>query len=100
MPAFSDDPVHQHSAQGQKQHARPDKRGCDEEIVAFAHLEPCRFRKRDIGRQKHQREQRRDGNIQHLPDGFRQTLRRLRYQAFWKSHGRLSQKRGKDTKTS
>ena len=58
MPTLSDDPVHQYTAQCQEQHARTDKRGGDEEIVAFAHLEPRRLREGDVSGQKHQREQR------------------------------------------
>ena len=83
MSAFSDDPVHQHPTQCQKQHARAYKCSSDEEIAAFPHLKPCRFRKRDVGCQKHQCKQGRDGNVKHLPDGFSQAFRCLCYQAFW-----------------
>ena len=82
MSAFSDDPVHQDTAQCQKHHAGAYESGGDEEIVAFTHLEPCRFRERDVGGQKHQSEQRRDDDIKQLSDGFCQTFRRLRYQSF------------------
>ena len=97
MTALSDDPVHQDATQCQKHHARAYKCRSDEEIAAFAHLKPCRFRKRDVCGQKHQRKQGRDGDIKHLSDRFGQTLRRLRYQAF-ESH-RWFKKCGKDTKT-
>ena len=97
MPALSDDPIHQYTAQGQEQHTRTDKSGRDEEIVAFANLEPCCFRKRDVCGKKYQREQRGDDNIEHLADGFCQTFRRLCYQSFWKSHRYFVEIRGKDT---
>ena len=87
MPALSDDPIHQHSAEYQKHSSCTYKSGGDEEIVSSSHLEPCCFRERDVSRQKHQREQRRDDDIEHLSDGFGQALRRLRYQAFWEFHG-------------
>ncbi len=53
MSAFSDDPIHQHTAQRQKHGACPYESRCDEKIVASAHLKPCRFREGDIGGQKH-----------------------------------------------
>lgn len=87
MPAFSDDPIHQHSAEDQKHSACTYKSSSDKEIVSSTHLEPCSFRERDVCRQKHQRKQCRDDYIEHLPDGFSQALRRLRYQAFWEFHG-------------
>ena len=86
MPALSDDPVHQQSAEYQEHGASAYKSGGNEEIVSSSDLEPCRFRKRDVSCQKHQREQRRDNHIKYLPDGFCQALRRLRYQAFWVFH--------------
>ena len=86
MPALFDDPIHHHSTENQKHSARPDESGGDEEIMATSHLKPSRFRKRDVCGQKHQGEQRRDNHIKHLPDGFCQALRRLRYQAFGESH--------------
>ena len=86
MSAFSDDPVHQQSAEYQEHGASAYKSGGDKEIMSSSHLEPCRFRERDVSRQKHQRKQRRDNHIKHLPDGFCQALRRLRYQAFWEFH--------------
>ena len=86
MSALSDDPIHQQSAEYQEHGASAYKSGGDEEIVSSSHLEPCRFRERDVSRQKHQREQRRDDDIEHLSDGFSQALRRLRYQAFWEFH--------------
>ena len=98
MPTLSDDPVHQHTTQGQKQHPRPNKSGGNEEIAAFAYLKPSRFRKRDVSRQEHQCEQRGDDNIKHLADRFCQTLRRLCYQSFWKSHSFFLEIRGKDRK--
>ena len=86
MSALSDDPVHQYSAEDQKHRTCTHKSGGNEEIVSSSDLEPCRFRKRDVSCQKHQREQRRDNHIKYLPDGFCQALRRLRYQAFWEFH--------------
>ena len=100
MPAFSDDPVHQQSAENQKHGASTHKRRRNEEIISASHLKPRCFRKRDVCRQKHKRKQCRDDDIDDLAGGFGQAFRRLRYQAFRESHGRLSQKRGKDTKTS
>ena len=98
MPTLSDDPVHQHTTQGQKQHPRPHKSGGNEEIAAFTYLEPSRFREGDVSRQEHQREERGDDNIEHLADRFCQTLRRLCYQSFWKSHSFFLEIRGKDRK--
>lgn len=98
MPALSDDPIHQQSAEYQEHGASAYKSGGDEEIVSSSHLEPCRFRERDVSRQKHQREQRRDNDIEHLSDGFGQALRRLRYQAFWDFHRLFLKIRGKNTK--
>ena len=87
MSALSDDPIHQHSTEDQKHRTSTHKSGGNEEIVPSSHLEPCSFRERDVSCQKHQREQCRDNHIKHLPDGLCQALRRLRYQAFWESHG-------------
>ena len=100
MPALSDDPVHQQSAEYQEHGASAYKSSSDEEIVSSSHLEPCRFRERDVSRQKHQREQRRDNDIEHLSDGFSQALRRLRYQAFWDFHRLFLKIRGKIRKKS
>ena len=86
MSHLSDEPIHQHSAQRQEQHARTNKSCSDEEIIAFPYLEPSCFRKWDVSGQKHQCKQRRNGNIKHLSDRFCQAFRCLRYQAFWKSH--------------
>ena len=86
MSALSDDPIHQQSAEYQEHGASAYKSGGDEEIVSSSHLEPCRFRERDVCGQKHQRKQCRDDYVEHLPDGFSQALRRLRYQAFWEFH--------------
>ena len=98
MSALSDDPIHQQSAEYQEHGASAYKSRGDEEIVSSSHLEPCRFRERDVSRQKHQREQRRDNDIEHLSDGFGQALRRLRYQAFWDFHRLFLKIRGKNTK--
>ena len=81
MPALSDDPVHQHAAQNQEHGACPYESRRDEEIVASSHLKPCRFREGDVCGEKHQCEQRRDDDIKHLADGFRQAFRRLGYQS-------------------
>ena len=86
MSAFSDDPIHQHATEGQKHHAATDKRCRDEEIASASNLEPGCFRERDVGRQKHQRKQRRNDDVDDLTGVFSQTFRRLRYQAFRKSH--------------
>ena len=53
MPAFSNYPVHQYAAQSKEQHTGSHERCCDEEIVAFAHLEPRCFREWDVGGQKY-----------------------------------------------
>ena len=82
MPTFFDEPVHQYATQRKEHHAGAYKRGGDEKITAFAHLEPRCFGERDVGSQKHQSKQRRDDDIDDLADGFRQALRRLRYQSF------------------
>ena len=96
MPALFDGPIHHHSAENQKHSASPDESGSDEEIMTTSHLKPSRFRKRDVCGQEHQGEQRRDNHIKHLPDGFCQALRRLRYQAFGEFHSVCSKQRGKD----
>ena len=79
MPALSDDPIHQQSAEYQEHRTGAHKSGGDEEIVPSSHLEPGCFRKWNICRQKHQRKQRRDDDIDDLTGRFGQTLRSLRY---------------------
>ena len=86
MSAFSYHPIHQHSTEYQEHSTRTHESGGDEEIVPSSHLEPCCFRKWNIGRQKHQRKQRRDDDIDDLTGRFCQALRRLRYQAFGEFH--------------
>ena len=86
MPYPWDEPVHQYAAECQKHHAGTHE-GCrDEEITSSAHLKPCRFRKRYISGQKHQREQRRNDNINDLTGRVGQAFRRLCDQSFPEFH--------------
>ena len=90
---------HQHTAASQEESARPDEGERTQEEAARSHLEPSRVGEGRVGRQKHQCEQGRDNHIERLPDGFCQTFRRLRYQAFREFHWLLLKIRGKETKS-
>ena len=86
VPQLLDGEGHQHAAASQEKRARADKSHRVKEVAVGAELEPCRIRKGNIGGEKHQSKQRGNDNIKHLADGFCQTFRRLRYQAFWEFH--------------
>ena len=86
MPHLLDEPCHQCSTEGQKQGASTHKCQGGEEIVPFSDLKPSGGGKRNISRQKNERKQSRDDDVDRLADRFCQTLRGLRYQSFWVFH--------------